>query len=93
MEGLFKKVTRGFYPRIPPEYSDELNNILKMLLQITPHLRPTCDKLLELPLVQKHFDSLPFGLEEDKKCAQNSPKNQLLKTIKMNHDSKANIDL
>lgn len=46
MEGLYKKVTRGFYPHIPGEYSEELTIILKMMLQVTPHLRSTCDRIL-----------------------------------------------
>ena len=32
MEGLYKKVIRGFYPKIPNHYSQELNNIIKSLL-------------------------------------------------------------
>lgn len=55
MGGLYKKVTRGFYPRIPPEYSEELSIILKAMLQVTPHLRSTCDRILELPIVIKHL--------------------------------------
>ena len=46
MEGLFKKVIRGFYPRLPPEYSNDLNAVLKLLLQVAPHLRSSCDKIL-----------------------------------------------
>lgn len=46
MEGLYKKVTRGFYPRIPSEYSEELTIVLKMMLEVTPHLRSTCDRIL-----------------------------------------------
>ena len=41
-----------------------------MLLQVTPHLRPTCgktliyvDKLLEIPLINKHLDMLPNHLK------------------------------
>lgn len=42
MEGLYKKVIRGFYSRLPPEYSSDLNVVLKMLLQVAPHLRASC---------------------------------------------------
>lgn len=42
MEGLYKKVIRGFYPRIPPNYSSDIEFALKMLLQVTPHLRASC---------------------------------------------------
>ena len=46
MEELFKKVIRGFYPRPPPEYSNELSVVLKLCLQVAPHLRSSCDKIL-----------------------------------------------
>ena len=59
MEGLMKKVVRGFYPHIPGDYSEELTIVLKAMLQVTPHLRSTCDRILELPIVMKHFVSLP----------------------------------
>jgi len=36
MEGLYKKVIRGFYPKIPSHYSKNLNNVLKMLLNVSP---------------------------------------------------------
>jgi NIMA (never in mitosis gene a)-related kinase len=42
MEGLYKKVTRGLYPKIPSCYSQDLSNIIRALLQVKPVLRPTC---------------------------------------------------
>ena len=36
MEGLYKKVTRGFYPKIPSHYSQDLNNVIRALLQVSP---------------------------------------------------------
>lgn len=63
MEGLYKKVTRGFYPRIPPEYSEELTIVLRMLLEVTPHLRSTCDRILDFPIVMKHVPCLPEHLQ------------------------------
>lgn len=46
MEGLYKKVVRGFYEKIPSNYSQDLSNIIRMMLQVLPQLRPDCDKLL-----------------------------------------------
>ena len=46
MEGLYKKVTRGFYPRIPTHYSQDLSNVIRSMLQISPNMRPTCEKIL-----------------------------------------------
>ena len=42
MEGLYKKVIRGYYPRIPPHFSPDLSNVIRALLQVAPHLRPCC---------------------------------------------------
>ena len=71
-----------------------------MLLQVTPHLRPTCgktliyiDKLLEIPLINKHLDMLPNHLKQSQSEKKLNQKNQLMKTIKLFHDSKDNIDL
>ena len=41
MEGLYKKVTRGLYPRIASHYSQDLNNLIRCLLQVSPALRPS----------------------------------------------------
>ena len=42
MEGLYKKVIRGIYPRIPQEYSQDLADLVRALLQTNPKNRPTC---------------------------------------------------
>ena len=62
MEGLYKKVIRGVYPKIPSHYSQDLNNIIKELLNVQASNRPDCgnkytkfiilkDKILEIPYV------------------------------------------
>lgn len=74
MEGLYKKVIRGsirmklnlflcmigYYPRIPSMYSQDLNNIIRALLQIAPHLRPNCDKILQFPAILKRLEEKHF---------------------------------
>lgn len=39
MEGLFKKVSRGYYSRINKSYSEDLSNVLKLLIQADPKQR------------------------------------------------------
>jgi NIMA (never in mitosis gene a)-related kinase len=46
MEGLYKKVCRGLYPKIPSSYSQDLNNVIRCLLQVNPALRPSAGKIL-----------------------------------------------
>ncbi len=53
MEGLYKKVIRGLYPRIPTEYSSDLSNIIRLMLQVVSDSRPTAEKLLKMGSVLK----------------------------------------
>ena len=34
MDGLYKRVLKGQYPRIPAKYSNELNHVIKKLLNV-----------------------------------------------------------
>jgi NIMA (never in mitosis gene a)-related kinase 1/4/5 len=36
MAGLYKKVTKGLYPKIPSNYSHDLNAVVKALLVVQP---------------------------------------------------------
>jgi NIMA (never in mitosis gene a)-related kinase 1/4/5 len=49
MKGLYHRVMKGVYPKIPNHYSNDLNQILKGMLQIDPKKRPTCKEILEMP--------------------------------------------
>ena len=42
MAGLFKRVLKGIYPKIPINYSQELSAMVRNLLQVSPNLRPSC---------------------------------------------------
>ena len=41
MRGLFNRVVKGVYPKIPPHYSADLSQMISSLLQVDPKLRPT----------------------------------------------------
>lgn len=43
MKGLYQRVMKGVYPKIPAHYSSDLNMVLKLMLQVDPKKRPTCD--------------------------------------------------
>jgi hypothetical protein len=49
MEGLYKKVTRGYYSRINKAYSEDLSKLLKFLIKVNPNERLTSKEILELP--------------------------------------------
>ena len=83
MQGLYRRIVKGYYKRIPKQYTQDLAYVVKWLLQVKPENRPSCDQLITLPIfarrVEKHF---PDGsLDMDNSI--------LLKTIKV-PNSKAN---
>jgi NIMA (never in mitosis gene a)-related kinase len=76
MEGLYKKVIRGNFTRIPTQYSQDLSNLIRALLQTDPNLRPNCDKILMMPSVIKHLSEVSL-IEADESIPE------LLRTIKI----------
>jgi len=78
MEGLFNKVCKGQFSRIPDRFSDDLFKIVQYLLQVNSIQRPSCEQILQHPIVLKRIEYFKsFGSEEENedKC--------LLKTIHM----------
>ena len=81
MEGLYQKIIKGKY-KIPDKYSNELNEILKLLLKVEPKERPTCDELLKNSVIKNKIEFF----EENKKYnddISNNEEQELLKTIKI----------
>lgn len=74
MEGLYRKVIRGQYPRIPSHYSQDLAEVIANLLQVHPRHRPSVDQLFQLPAMQRNAPGL--------KIQEERPSN-LLNTIKL----------
>eukprot|EP00747_Dinoflagellata_sp_TGD_P188820 gnl/TRDRNA2_/TRDRNA2_48347_c0_seq1.p1 gnl/TRDRNA2_/TRDRNA2_48347_c0~~gnl/TRDRNA2_/TRDRNA2_48347_c0_seq1.p1 ORF type:complete len:576 (+),score=105.58 gnl/TRDRNA2_/TRDRNA2_48347_c0_seq1:106-1833(+) len=54
MEGLYRKVLRGQYPRIPAHYSQDLGEVVGCLLQVNPRHRPSVDQMLQMPAMRRH---------------------------------------
>ena len=78
MEGLFNKVCKGQYSRIPDRFSDDLFKIVQYLLIVNSIQRPSCDQILQHPIILKRIEYFKsFGSEDESedKC--------LLKTIHM----------
>lgn len=46
MDQLYKKVLSGQYPKIPAQYSSELETVISALLQVLPLKRPSCEQIL-----------------------------------------------
>lgn len=79
MEGLYNKVIRGQYSRLPERFSKDLQTIVKMLLQVSSQSRPSCDQILKHPIIQNRIEYFKsYGSEENLTEDQ-----ALLKTIKI----------
>lgn len=78
MKGLYNKVIRGEYKRIPDMYSDHLSNVIDMCLQVSPTLRPTAAQMLRKKEIVLHLRENNI---EETKSHQSSK--SLLDTIKL----------
>ena len=58
-------------------FSQELSRLIKSFLQITPQLRPSCDKILEMPSIKKRIELYYPERKHD------IEQNILLKTIRL----------
>lgn len=87
MQGLYKKVIKGKYPRIPEHFSQEMATVIKFMLQVSPSYRPTCDQILQLPiiesLVKKFFPEENGANSTAIHSADENINEQLLKTIRL----------
>jgi len=77
MEGLYRKVLRGRYPRIPALYSQDLSEVIGVLLQVNPRHRPSIDQLLQMPVLRRHTP------RENSQEGEATKANDLLETIKL----------
>lgn len=46
MDGLYKKVIKGSYSKIGDNYSKQLSNVIKSMLQVNPANRPDATQLM-----------------------------------------------
>ena len=51
MEGLYNKVVKGVYQRLPGHYSVDLNEFVGLTLKVNPKARYSAAELLSLPMV------------------------------------------
>lgn len=91
MAGLFKRVVKGQYPKIPTHFSFELNNIVKALLVVNPQQRPSCDQILDMQSIKRigeklfgtEFYSYSDGLQKELLSTIRVPKNLLYLTDRL----------
>ena len=78
MEGLFNKVCKGQYNKIPDRFSDDLFQVVQFLLQVNSSSRPSCEQILNHPVVMKRIEYFKSFAKEDE-----TEDKFLLKTIHM----------
>ena len=97
MEGLFNKVCKGQFNKIPERFSEDLFKIVQYLLQVNSIQRPSCEQILQHPIILKrieYFKSFGTDEENEDKCLLKTihmPKNLLFlsdKLPKPNYDKK-----
>jgi NIMA (never in mitosis gene a)-related kinase len=55
MEGLYNRVIKGQFNKISDRFSNDLTEIIKLLIQVQPEMRPTCGKKNYLKLFRPNF--------------------------------------
>ena len=58
---LASKILKGKYPPIPKHYSENMQTLVKTLLNIEPRRRPNVNQILKFPLVS---EKIPNFLED-----------------------------
>ena len=56
MEGLYNKVIKGQFSKIPERFSNDLQTIVKLLIQVSPNDRPSCERILKHPIIQNRIE-------------------------------------
>ena len=82
-EGLYKKVMAGKYNKINSRYSEDMNELLKLLFKIDPKERPNCDEILKLDFIRKRIDFFKAEAGLDFNSIDIMDDNELLKTIRL----------
>ncbi len=47
------KITSGLYPPITGNYSSDLKNLVKRMLSLDAHIRPSVHSILQLDIIKK----------------------------------------
>lgn len=78
MEGLYHKVVKGVYQRLPGHYSVDLNEFIALMLKVNPKARYAAAELLSLPTV---IDKIKSNVSLKENIEEGKP--HLLQTIKI----------
>ena len=91
MQGLYKKVLKGHYPKISSQFSTDIQTVIKMLLQVSPLKRPTWHEILNHQIIKNIWKTIDnFNDKDDKDNSDaDDVKISLLKTIYFPNNSQS----
>jgi len=58
MQGLYNRVLKGVYPKIPSNFSNDLAAMLKYLLQVDPAKRLTTKQIMHMPVFIAKYNEI-----------------------------------
>ena len=77
---LYTRIMKGNYPQIPSRYSNDLKNIIKIILNIDAQKRPSAEELLKNEIIQRKMKEIGLNKNNENKLSE---KAMLIKTIKI----------
>ena len=83
MEKLYEKVIKCQYGKISERYSEDIKEIIKLLLKVKTKERPTCAQILKNPLVKKRLEFFQAQAGNDNIDIDDMEEGVLLKTIRI----------
>ena len=83
MEKLYNKVIQCQYGKISERYSDDIKEIIKLLLKVKTKDRPTCAQILKHPLVKKRLEFFQAQAGNDNIDIDDMEEAVLLRTIRI----------
>ena len=83
MEKLYEKVIKCQYGKISERYSEDIKEIIKLLLKVKTKERPTCSQILKHPLVKKRIEFFQAQAGNDNIDIDDMEEGVLLRTIRI----------
>jgi hypothetical protein len=81
MNGLAAKIKTTNAPRVSKHYSEDLANLVALMLHKDPRARPSCDQILAAPAVQARVALVPAEPEDE--WAGEGMRQHMISTIKV----------
>ena len=58
MKGLYAKVMKGVYPKIPASFSSDLSAMIRNLIQVDPKNRPSTKQIMHMPVFIAKYNEI-----------------------------------